>query len=206
MDPRIGEGFAYAANIWKELWNSGASNSESNIFLDGRCAIGFAPPGSWKRLFLTPDGVHRSDENGTVLWKPTMANGDYAEPYRFKPFGSLKGVDRSTGKLTDCTKEICPKAEIVTARGHFNGNDRASVLPESPLKGKLINRAPFYWSGGLGTMIRKSAPKLRKDLLWYVQENMLLGMDDALLPSLSFSYRNWQGLFCVHECTRNFCS
>jgi hypothetical protein len=173
MDPRIGEGFAYAAEIWKELWNTGA-NSETDYFLEGRCAIGFAPPGSWKRLFLTPDGVHRSDENGTVIWKPTMANGDYAEPYRCKPFGSLKVVDRSTGRLMDCTKDLCPKAEAVTARGHFNDNDRASVLPESLLKGKLINRVPFYWSGGLGTMIRKSAPKLRKDLLWYVKEILCL--------------------------------
>lgn len=28
--------------------------------------------------------------------------------------------------------------------------DRAAVLPVSPLAGQLINRAPFFWSGGLG--------------------------------------------------------
>lgn len=166
MEPRINEGFRYAADIWFELWKRGAT-SEASYFLEGRCAIGFAPPGSWKRLFLTPNGVHRADENGTVLWQPTFENGEYAEPYRFRPFGSLKVVDRSTGKLTECTPKLCPKAEPIPARGHLSDNDRASkVLPPSPLEGKLINRAPFYWSGGLGTLIRKSAPKERKDLLW----------------------------------------
>ena len=30
----------------------------------------------------------------------------------------------------------------------FQSKDRASVLPTSPLAGQLINRAPFFWSGG----------------------------------------------------------
>ena len=38
--------------------------------------------------------------------------------------------------------------------------DRASVLPESPLAGKLINRAPFFWSGGVGALgAKRSEPK-----------------------------------------------
>lgn len=165
MDPRISEGFRYAAEIWKELWTRGYS-AESDFFLNGRCAVGFAPPGSWKRLFLTPNGIHRTDEDGNVVWQPTWKNGEYAEPYRFKPFGSLKVVDRTTGLLTECTPELCPQAEPVPARGHLSDDDRMSTLPPSPLEGKLMNRAPFYWSGGLGTMIRKSSPKERKDLLW----------------------------------------
>jgi hypothetical protein len=31
-----------------------------------------------------------------------------------------------------------------------HSEDRAAVLPVSPLAGQLINRAPFFWSGGLG--------------------------------------------------------
>jgi len=29
-----------------------------------------------------------------------------------------------------------------------------------------VNRAPYYWSGGLGTIIRKSAAELNKDMMW----------------------------------------
>jgi hypothetical protein len=43
---------------------------------------------------------------------------------------------------------------------------QASILPKSSVSGELINRAPFYWSGGLGTLIRKSAAPRKKDLLW----------------------------------------
>jgi len=95
-----------------------------------------------------------------------MKSGAYAEPYRFKPFGSTEVVDRTTGELTPCTKHLCPKAEIIPKKGHHGDDDRASILPESPLQGQLINRAPFYWSGGLGTMIRESSPALKKDLMW----------------------------------------
>ena len=95
-----------------------------------------------------------------------MKSGEYAEPYRFKPFGSLEVIDRTTGELTPCTKPLCPKAEIIPKKGHHGDIDRASILPESPLQGQLINRAPFYWSGGLGTLIRKSATELKKDVMW----------------------------------------
>ena len=42
---------------------------------------------------------------------------------------------------------------LVVPRHHeplvaFQSKDRASVLPTSPLAGQLINRAPFFWSGG----------------------------------------------------------
>lgn len=165
LDPRInGEGFRYSAQIWKDLWTNGADGCISPNFSTGRCAIGFAPPGCWKGIFL--NGIARKDENGTNIWTPTMKSGEYAEPYRFKPFGSRKVVDRTTGKLTDCTPELCPKGELIPARGHYADDDRASVLPASKLEGTLINRSPFYWSGGLGTLIRKSAPEVRKDLLW----------------------------------------
>jgi hypothetical protein len=165
MEPRFGTGFRRAAVIWKELWTHG-SDSESKNFLQGRCAIGFGPPGSWKQVFLDPDGVSCKDENGTVIWKPTMKNGEYAEPYRFKPFGSTQVVDRTTDQFTNCTPKLCPKAERIPARGHHGDKDRASILSPSPLAGQLINRVPFYWSGGLGTLIRKSSPEQKKDLLW----------------------------------------
>jgi len=151
--------------MWKELWAHG-SNSESDYFITGRCAIGFGPPGGWKKVFLNENGVSRKDENGTVIWRPTMKSGEYAEPYRFKPFGSTKVVDRTTGMLKPCTLQSCPNAEVIPARGHHGDNDRASVLLATPLKGQLVNRAPFYWSGGMGTLIRKSSPTIKKDLLW----------------------------------------
>lgn len=189
LEPRVADSdsFARSVAIWKDLWKVGFT-SESDMFLDGRCAIGFAPPGSWKRLFLTENGVHRSDANGTVIWQPTMKSGEYAEPYRFYPFGSTEVHDRATGKMVPCTPKLCPKAEPVPERGHHGDNDRASVLPPSPFAGQLMNRAPFFWSGGLGTSIRKSAPKVRKDLLWdyFVYANS----PDTSVYDVA-SYRSW---------------
>jgi hypothetical protein len=102
-----------------------------------------------------------------VIWQPTMKSGEYAEPYRFKAFGSTHVIDRATGEFRPCTTKLCPKAEIIPKRGHHGDSDRASaVLPDSPLAGQLINRAPFYWSGDLGVLIRKSSPEHKKDLLW----------------------------------------
>lgn len=147
---------------------------------------------------MTPNGVHRADEDGNVIWQPKMKNGDYAEPYRFKPFGSLRVVDRTTGEWTECTPELCPKAEPVPVRGHLSDDDRASILPPSPMAGKLMNRAPFYWSGGLGTLIRKSAPKVRKDLLWdfFVFTNSpLTSVYDVA------NYRSWLDSWRVSQLT-----
>ena len=164
MEPQIGDGFRYATSVWKDLWNNDGGACDGGSMESGRCAIGYGPPGCWKGLFL--NGMNRKDANGTVVWEPTMKSGEYAEPYRFKPFGSVNVVDRKTGELTPCTPELCPKSEIIPTHGHHGENDRASVLPASPLQGKLINRAPFYWSGGLGTLIRKSSEPIKKDLMW----------------------------------------
>jgi hypothetical protein len=92
--------------------------------------------------------------------------GKYAEPYQPKPFGSVDVVDPETNKMVPCTEDLCPKAEAIPARGHHGDNDRARILVASPLEGQLINRAPFYWSGGLGTLIRKSSLPEKKDLVW----------------------------------------
>eukprot|EP00977_Amphora_coffeiformis_P029692 scaffold42408_cov176-Amphora_coffeaeformis.AAC.1 len=164
MEPRLGSGFLRATTIWKQLWNVGEGDCGDPNFAQGRCAIGYAPPGCLKTLFL--NGVSRRDENNTIIWQPTMKNGDYAEPYRFKPFGSLDVIDPSTGEFVPCTPEICPQAETVPRRGHYSDDDRAKDLPPSPHAGKLINRVPLYWSGGLGTLIRKSSPLIKKNLMW----------------------------------------
>jgi hypothetical protein len=95
-----------------------------------------------------------------------MKSGEYAEPYQCKPFGSVDVVDRVTGEMVPCNPDICPKAEPIPPKGVHGDNDRASVLQTSPLAGRLINRAPFYWSGGLGTLIRKSSEPIRKDIMW----------------------------------------
>lgn len=142
MKPRTDDGFRRAVEIWKDLWNYGGDGCNTN-FIEGRCAIGFAPPGCFKGIFLSPDGVSRKDESGKVVWRPTMMSGEYAEPYRFKPFGSTEVYDRATGQLTTCDYELCPKAEIIVPRGPFDSEDRASVLKPSPLTGKLINRGKF---------------------------------------------------------------
>ena len=166
MEPQLGPGFLRSAEHWKTLWKSGEGDCGSPLFTEGRCAIGYAPPGCWKAVFL--NGVSRKDDYGRIIWKPTMKNGDYAEPYRFKPFGSTEVVDRMTGEFTPCTPELCPLAELVPEFGHHGSTheDRSRVLPPSPLAGQLINRVPFYWSGGLGTAIRKSSPEIKKDMMW----------------------------------------
>ena len=164
LEPNIDQGFEEAAKIWKSLWNSGSSACDDS-FQTGRCAVGYGPPGCWKSTFL--GGVSRTGQNGTVLWEPRHKSGAYAEPYRFKPPGSTKVVHPKTGALVPCTSEICPKAEAIPATGHHGINDRAhQFLQPSPHAGKLVNRAPFYWSGGLGGLIRKSSAPVKKDLMW----------------------------------------
>ena len=166
MEPQLGPGFLRSAEQWKTLWKSGEGDCGSPLFSEGRCAILYAPPGCMKGVFL--NGVSRKDENETIIWQPTMNDGSYAEPYRFKPFGSTEVIDKSTGEFTPCTPELCPRAERIPEFGHHGSKDedRAGVLPSSPLAGKLINRVPFYWSGGLGTLIRKSSPEVKKDMMW----------------------------------------
>ena len=142
MDPRLDYGFRRAVEIWKDLWSHGGNACNGNLN-EGRCAIAFAPPGCYKKTFLSPDGVSRKDENGNVIWRPTMKSGEYAEPYRFKPFGTTEVYDRATGRLTTCDHQLCPKADVIMRHGPFDSQDRASVLKPSPLVGKLINRGEF---------------------------------------------------------------
>ena len=166
LEPRIGEGFKRAASMWKDIWPHGHVCTDPSFEL-GRCAIGYGPPGCWKGVFL--NGVRRTATVNNVtetVWQPVLKSGEYAEPYRFKPFGSVDVVDRETGVMVPCTSETCPKAEVIPPFGHHGDDDRASVLPKSPLEGRLINRAPFYWSGGLGTAIRKSSTPVKKDAMW----------------------------------------
>ncbi|KAL3912259.1 MAG: hypothetical protein SGILL_006953 [Bacillariaceae sp.] len=159
LEPNVGPGLEHALNIWKDLWNNGASEK----FTTGRCAVGYAPPGEWKGTFLNK--VKR-EVDGEVVWQPTMQSGEYAEPYQLKTFGSTHVVHPETNEMVSCNEELCPKAEVIPSHGHHGDSDRASVLVASPLQGQLINRAPFYWSGGLGTLIRKSSEPEKKDLLW----------------------------------------
>lgn len=120
--------------------------------------------------------MNRKDENGTVIWQPRLKSGEIVEPYRFKPFGSTTYFDRETGEEKECTESTCPKAEPIPARGHDDiiastgryaaRQEVLETLTPSTITGKLINRAPFYWSGGLGTLIRKSAEEIKKDFVW----------------------------------------
>jgi len=207
FEPRIGNGFERAMNIWKDLWGNSADGCITNNFVSGRCAIGLAPPGCWKGAFVNNEegGVAwrdgdtwdvLKDENGEPLWRPTMKDGSYAEPYRLKPFGSLEVVNRDTDEFEDCAPETCPKGEQIKSNSLLAPEDRARVLVESPHVGKLINRVPFYWSGGFGTGIRKSADESAKDLMWdffaYVN-SPITSVGDVVIPSWLDSWR-WSQL------------
>ena len=52
FEPRIGTGYEHAMNIWKDLWENSADGCITSNFVEGRCAIGFAPPGCWGRVRL----------------------------------------------------------------------------------------------------------------------------------------------------------
>ena len=54
-----------------------------------------------------------TDDVGKPLWYPKMKNGDYAEPYRMKSFGSLQVVDRQSGEFVECDPTTCPKGEEI---------------------------------------------------------------------------------------------
>lgn len=204
--PRIGEGFERAMDVWKELWPNSADGCITNNFVAGRCAIGLAPPGCWKGTFVNSEegGVARRhgsdwtvlrDENGEALWRPTMKDGSYAEPYRLRPFGSLEVVDRKTDNFVECKPDTCPKGEKIKPSSGLAANDRASILVDSPHVGKIVNRVPFYWSGGYGTGIRKSADQAAKDLMWdfFVYVNTpITSVDDVVMPSWLDSWRNSQ--------------
>ena len=177
LEPRIGSGFEHAMNIWKDLWANSADGCITSNFVEGRCAIGFAPPGCWKGTFVNSDeggvawrnktdGSVLRDANGEPLWRPRMKDGSYAEPYRLRPFGSLEVVNRDTDKFEKCTPETCPKGEVIPSPSELPEDDRARILVKSPHDGKRINRVPFYWSGGYGTGIRKSADPIAKDVMF----------------------------------------
>mmetsp|Transcript_40629 Transcript_40629/g.129585 ORF Transcript_40629/g.129585 Transcript_40629/m.129585 type:complete len:1207 (-) Transcript_40629:1-3621(-) len=142
--------FTETLEIWKGLWNTGTSDCGA-LYSEGRCALGYGPPGCWKGVFL--NGISRKDpETGEVVWRPTFESGVYADPIRQKPFGSLRVLNKESNALEDCNLETnCPFAEVVE---------------EGPYTGRMVNRAPYFWSGGLGTVIRKSADPVAKDIMW----------------------------------------
>lgn len=161
MEPFIDTpAFREAVKIWQNLTRFGIESCGSSEMLEGRCALTYAPPGCYKGMFL--HGVSRGD------WRPTMRDGSYAEPYRLRPFGTTVVLDAGDRQhLVPCTATRCPYAERCPARGHHGDSDRAnSMLPDSLLAGELVNRVPFYWSGGFGALIRESAQQAAKDTLW----------------------------------------
>ena len=123
FEPRIGRGFEHAMNIWKELWGNSADGCITPNFVAGRCAIGLAPPGCHKSIFVGSEagGIARrnetdwsvlTDEIGEKLWEPKMKNGDYAEPYRLKPFGSLNVVNCKTDNHARILVESPPREQV----------------------------------------------------------------------------------------------
>ncbi|KAK3238909.1 hypothetical protein CYMTET_51119 [Cymbomonas tetramitiformis] len=141
-----GVGFKEASRIWKDLWFAGTGDCGS-LYMEGRCAIGYGPPGCWKGVFK--NGVRRTN-GSTTLWEATMADGSYAMPKRVKPFGSYK-VTNDRGQLEECNVDLCPHGEHVDPKN---------------ISSPYINRAPYFWSGGLGTVINKASGEDAKDMLW----------------------------------------
>ncbi len=174
----IGRGFENAMNIWKELWGNSADGCITPNFVAGQCSISLAPPGCHKSIFMgskAGGGVSRrnkmdwsilTDENGDKLWESKMKDGSYAEPYRLKPFGSLNVVNCIMGDFEVCAPDTCPKAEMIFSNAELPKDNCARILVESPHVNKWTNRVPFYWSGGYGTGMCKSASPEAKDLMW----------------------------------------
>ena len=52
FEPRILKRFENAMDIWKDLWANLADGCITSNFVEGKCAIGFAPPGCWKGTFV----------------------------------------------------------------------------------------------------------------------------------------------------------
>lgn len=188
--------------MWDYSVDAGCG-SLTSAFLEGRCAIGYAPPGCWKNLFIDSDddgegeggiawrnetdgSILRDDINREALWRPRMADGRYAEPYRLKPFGSLNVINRKTDKLEACAPNTCPRGERILHPTKLPKDDRARILVESPHVDEIINRVPFYWSGGYGNGIRKSADPVVKDMMWdfFVYVNApITSVGDVVMPS-----------------------
>lgn len=85
--------------------------------------------------------------------------------------------------------------ERIPRNSDLPADDRAKILVDSPHVGEVINRVPFYWSGGYGTGIRKSADEAAKDLMWdfFVYVNTpTTSVDDVVLPSWLDSWRKSQ--------------
>jgi hypothetical protein len=74
LEPNIGPGFEHAVNTWKDIWDNAAGACDGVSFETGRCAVGYAPPGCWKGVFL--NGIERK-VNDTVVWRPTMKSGKF---------------------------------------------------------------------------------------------------------------------------------
>jgi hypothetical protein len=73
LEPNIGPGLERGVHIWKDLWDNAAGSCEDGRnFETGRCAVGYAPPGCWKSVFL--NGIGRT-VNETVVWRPQMKSG-----------------------------------------------------------------------------------------------------------------------------------
>lgn len=129
MAPMVNnEGFAAALDILKETTQYGPPNEINmdvgdtrSLFVAGRCALAL-DWGDIGTLAIDPAQSKVMDKTGAVMLP-----------------GSKKVVDRATGKLVDCTPEICPHA--------VNG----------------VNHTPFAAFGGWGGGINAAADPKVKD-------------------------------------------
>jgi len=119
-------------------------------FKKGRCAILAGMPGLFKalmfkghtvdaegRVHLEPT-VRRLDSNGNVVWMPSEP------PRHARMVGSTAVLERSSGAISKCHRDHCLYAAGVP----------------------MINRPPFFGSGGFASAIVAEAPQRRKDIAW----------------------------------------
>ncbi|KAG2501269.1 hypothetical protein HYH03_001075 [Edaphochlamys debaryana] len=136
-----------------------ACNGQSDAFAAGRCVFTVAPTIAFKHSLVARNGTLRG-KIGTAMMP-----------------GSPEVLNRQTGAMERCTKEICPYAELLTglvdpdatlaaataaaaAAPPGNGSGfaaAAAVLAAAPRAWQWVNRAPFLGNGALSAGVNKLA-------------------------------------------------
>lgn len=170
MDPLVNnEGFIRAMQIYKQLAQFGPANALSidvtatrEMFRNGSCAMTLDWANPYSFMASTP-----------------FASGYFAS---VTP-GTYQVVDRETSKLVNCTRSLCPHAEIGRT-------------------GQLLNRAPYAafggWSGSISGLIPQAKQELAYQFLSYLGRpstssiDVTRGLGFDLYRYSHLNVTNWQ--------------